>query len=276
MSKLDTDTHFNTNKMLLTNQNTYSSVSSSSSASSTTSSNQNDGQQPSNIIDHQLSTKNLNQAVIPTKLYVTNFPYTCTQRQISELFSRHGTISECTLKKDSYAYIQFANARSAYSAYKASTQVTNQQLRLQNRKLSVHLAMSKKSQQNVQLQFDDPAKSNTKIIHVRNFPESCTQQQIFDIFCVFGEIIECQLLYDSYAFVHYKSPSEAKNALNLMNGYLFMDNKLIVQYSRSKFKQQNGVVRNNLMPANLGTMKNGDDSDEYEEENELEENSGKK
>ena len=80
-------------------------------------------------------------SVIPTELYVTNFPFTCTQRQIAELFARNGTVVECTLKKDYYAYIQYTNTRGAQSAFKHANG-----LRMLGRKLTVHLATSKKSQ----------------------------------------------------------------------------------------------------------------------------------
>ena len=80
-------------------------------------------------------------AVIPTKLYVTNFPFTCSQRQIHDLFSRYGQVVECTLKKDYYAYILYTNARGAQTAFKNANG-----LRMLGRKLTVHLATSKKSQ----------------------------------------------------------------------------------------------------------------------------------
>lgn len=214
-------------------------------------------------------------AIIPTKLYVTNFPFTCTQRQIAELFSRFGQVVECTLKKDYYAYILYAGARGAQQAFKNANG-----LRLMGRKLTVHLATSKKSQshlnhptpttnessssispspQDIQ-QIDQPidsinptgttttppnptdlinsVTSTAKIIHVRNFPETCSQQQIRDCFLAYGEIVECLILHDSYAFVHFKLAQDARLALQSTNNTQFMSQNLLVQFSRSKFKQQ--------------------------------------
>jgi RNA recognition motif-containing protein len=91
-------------------------------------------------------------ALIPTKLYVTNFPFTCTQRQIAELFSRFGQVVECTLKKDYYAYILYTSARGAQQAFKNANG-----LRMMGRKLTVHLATSKKSQSHL----NHPITNNT-------------------------------------------------------------------------------------------------------------------
>ena len=228
--------------------------------------------------------------VIPTKLYVTNFPFTCTQRQIHDLFTRYGQVVECTLKKDYYAYVLYTNARGAQNAFKNANG-----LRMLGRKLTVHLATSKKSQshlnhpnmlnttttqqQQQQTNINDtntnasetattgltssssppppPTNSNdsstpnvttAEIVHVRNFPETCSQKQIRECFNRYGEIVECLILHDSYAFVHFKMPSDARLALQSTNNTQFMGQNLLVQYSRSKFKQQNGTTTiNNAM-----------------------------
>ncbi len=72
--------------------------------------------------------------VIPTKLYVTNFPFTFTQLQIHDLFTRYSQVVECTLKKDYCAYVLCTNAFKIADG-----------LRMLGRKLTVHLATSKKS-----------------------------------------------------------------------------------------------------------------------------------
>ena len=231
-----------------------------------------------NTTNVNTSSMSKNSAVIPTKLYVTNFPFTCNQRQIQDLFSRYGQVVECTLKKDYYAYIQYTNTRGAQAAFKNANGV-----RMMGRKLTVHLATSKKSQSHLNhpntptglmtaggeasspppaLAASPPPSSsaslstnaaaaaaataavlnsinNTKIIHVRNFPENCSQQHIRDGFQAYGEIVECLILHDSYAFVHFKSAQDARLALQSTNNSSFMQHTLLVQYSRSKFKQQN-------------------------------------
>jgi len=255
------------------------------------------------------------QAIIPTKLYVTNFPFSCTQRQIQELFSRYGQVVECTLKKDYYAYILYSNSKSAQNAFKNANGI-----RLFGRKLSVHLATSKKSQSHLITMNNTTAQTSangiastatnasqnttssatltnsssntvpnpiddTKIIHIRNFPETCTQQQIKDYFVQYGDIVECLILHDSYAFVHYKTASDARLALQSTNNTQFMSCNLLVQYSRSKFKQTvNGVnqqqqsnstqsgadystrnMRNNKFNHTNSRRKQDDDENEYDE-----------
>jgi RNA recognition motif-containing protein len=212
------------------------------------------------------TTNSTNNGLIPTKLYVTNFPFTCTQRQIQDLFSQFGQVVECTLKKDYYAYILFTSSKCALNAYKNANGY-----KMFGRKLTVHLATSKKSQSHLtaaaaaassssssispgppvalstSVPFFAPSLSGDlppgdqipRIVHVRNFPETCTQQQIRDVFSQYGDIVECLILHDSYAFVHFKSPVDARLALQNTNNKSFFSSTapLLVQYSRSKFKQ---------------------------------------
>ena len=224
---------------------TCSSVSSSS-ASSSSSTENNLKTSSDATITNQPQPPQHQQAIIPTKLYVTNFPFTCSQRQIHDLFSRYGQVVECTLKKDYYAYILYTNSKSAQNAFKNANGV-----RMQGRKLTVHLATSKKSQSHLNnpnlnsLSSSEEASSGSadptataKIVHVRNFPETSSQQQIKEFFSTYGDIVECLILHDSYAFVHFKSPADARLALQSTNNTQFMAQNLLVQYSRSKFKQQ--------------------------------------
>lgn len=222
--------------------------------SSSSSSTANEAQTTSQVQQQQQHNTNnteSSQSYIPTKLYVTNFPYTCTQRQIQELFSQYGQVVECTLKKDYYAYILFTSIKSALLAFKQANG-----LKMYGRKLTVHLATSKKSQSHLnhtntnfclneiladleQIDFSTLNQDIPKIVHVRNFPETCTQQQVKDLFTQYGDIVECLILHDSYAFVHFKSALDARMALQSTNNQPFMSSasNLLVQYSRSKFKQ---------------------------------------
>lgn len=255
------------NSMPINEKNSVMPSSSSSSSSSSTSSSCSSDKQTETTNIQTLtaatttnttsSSNNNNQtSYIPTKLYVTNFPFTCTQRQIQDLFSQYGQVVECTLKKDYYAYILFTSVKSSLNAYKHANG-----LKMFGRKLTVHLATSKKSQSHLQNthqllaslnllltdSIDDesdlqiPFEQIPKIIHVRNFPETCTQQQVRDLFVQYGDIVECLILHDSYAFVHFKSAIDARLALQSTNNQPFMNSNtnLLVQYSRSKFKLQN-------------------------------------
>jgi RNA recognition motif-containing protein len=215
------------------------------------------------------NSTNSQQQYIPTKLYVTNFPYTCTQRQINDLFGQYGPVVECTLKKDYYAYVQYVSNKSAVRAYK----LANGQLKIAGRKLTVHLATSRKSQSHLStqqllatLQIDldalslaeltassPPSNGNggslnldvlPRIVHVRNFPEQCSQEQVRAAFAAYGEITECLILHDSYAFVHFRVAQDARSALQATNNQMLLGSTqqpLLVQYSRSKFKQQSSM-----------------------------------
>lgn len=162
----------------------------------------------------------------------------------------------------------YTNARGAQTAFKNANG-----LRMLGRKLTVHLATSKKSQSHLNhptnmlnttnanesttngnetttvstsptpaSNSNDSNVNTAKIVHVRNFPETCSQQQVRECFNAYGEIVECLILHDSYAFVHFKVASDARFALTSTNNTPFMGQNLLVQYSRSKFKQQNATT----------------------------------
>ncbi|UJR09666.1 hypothetical protein I4U23_013900 [Adineta vaga] len=75
-------------------------------------------------------------------------------------------------------------------------------------------------------------------LYVTNFPSSATRQQLQQFFSRFGRVQECAIMWNSYAFVHYATMEEARRALDQSNGAMFLNRKLIVQLSTSRFRPQ--------------------------------------
>ncbi|CAF0824449.1 unnamed protein product [Didymodactylos carnosus] len=101
----------------------------------------------------------------------------------------------------------------------------------------------KKLQINCVVEDDKMAAIETKL-YVTNFPSSATRQQLQLFFGRFGRVQECAIMWNSYAFVHYSNIDEAKRALEQANGALFLNRKLIVQLSTSRFRPNPKEITN--------------------------------
>ncbi|CAF1276252.1 unnamed protein product [Adineta steineri] len=95
-------------------------------------------------------------------------------------------------------------------------------------------------------------------LYVTNFPSSATRQQLQQFFSRFGRVQECAIMWNSYAFVHYATMEEARRALDQSNGAMFLNRKLIVQLSTSRFRPQPKEATNPLSqpPKQLMVMTN--------------------
>lgn len=70
-------------------------------------------------------------------------------------------------------------------------------------------------------------------LYVTNLPEMCTQETLRDLFGKYGEVLECVIMWNHYAFVHYSSLEQAKRAVKNLHGYCYSGKKLVVQLSTS-------------------------------------------
>ena len=70
-------------------------------------------------------------------------------------------------------------------------------------------------------------------LYVTNLPDSCDQAELKSLFEKHGKVLECVIMWNHYAFVHFESFQEAKIALDNLDGELFEGKRLIVQLSTS-------------------------------------------
>ena len=74
-------------------------------------------------------------------------------------------------------------------------------------------------------------------LHVSNFPEHCTRRNLTEYFSQFGQVLECAIMWDKYAFIHYGTMAEAQYALKKSNGSYFMGKRLTAHLSTSRNRQ---------------------------------------
>ena len=64
-----------------------------------------------------------------------------------------------------------------------------------------------------------PAPVRTKL-YVSNFAPNCTRRNLTEFYSRFGQVLECAIMWDSYAFIHFGSVEEASHALRQASSQL--------------------------------------------------------
>ncbi|BFZ07375.1 hypothetical protein BsWGS_10413 [Bradybaena similaris] len=77
-------------------------------------------------------------------------------------------------------------------------------------------------------------------LYVGNLPENADKAELEQEFTKFGNIVEFDILKD-YGFIHYENESDAKAAVEAMDGYLLNGKNIRVEMSRSKVRQKAGM-----------------------------------
>ncbi len=233
---------------------------------------------------------------IRTKLYVSNFPENCTRRHLTEFFSKFGQVLECAIMWDTYAFIHYGSMEEAQTALKGA-----QRMNFMGKKLYIQLSTSRNRQscnwyqqeaakllqkdQHQNLNDDsilsnDESSSNCSAnfvetkLYVTNLPEQCEQRELKALFEKYGEVLECVIMWNHYAFVHFSNLAHAKYALKNLHGYLFNGKNIIVQLSTSSnrplpkclafvqnknnISSQNATINNSVSKMNNSLNKNCD------------------
>jgi RNA recognition motif-containing protein len=194
---------------------------------------------------------------VPTKLYVTNFPQHCTRRHLTDFFNKFGQVIECAIMWDSYAFIHYRTKHEAVHALEQA----NRRFFMGSR-LAIQLSKSKNRQdpswyqkEASRLQYEVRSSSSSSVsdssepidssdssflantvetkLYVTNLPDECDKNELKSMFDKYGNVLECVVMWNHYAFVHYSSPKEANIALKHVNGQRFCGKTLIVQLSTS-------------------------------------------
>lgn len=205
-----------------------------------------------NYLDDSLKfTQPIKPEPVRTKLYVSNFTVNCTRRHLTEFFSKYGQVLECAIMWDKYAFIHYGSMEEAQNALSDANN-----LYLMGQKLCIQLSTSRNrqkydwyQQEAAKLHQELLTKSNenqsmssscsssnllveTKL-YVTNLPENCNQLELKSLFEQYGNVLECVIMWNHYAFVHFADIRQAKIALENLHGYLFYGKNLIVQFSTS-------------------------------------------
>ena len=71
-----------------------------------------------------------------------------------------------------------------------------------------------------------------------NFPEDMDQEEMKQLFNQYGDVLECTIMWNQYAFVHFGSYGEAEKAMIAIKGCQYKGCKISVQWSTSSKYQQ--------------------------------------
>ena len=82
-----------------------------------------------------------------------------------------------------------------------------------------------------------PAEPVRTKLYVSNFPQNCSRRTLTEFFSKYGQVLECAIMWDKYAFIHYGSMEEAQNALNDARNMYLMGQRLFIQLSTSRNRQ---------------------------------------
>ena len=75
-------------------------------------------------------------------------------------------------------------------------------------------------------------------MYCTNLPDNCKANELQQLFSAFGHVADCVILWDYYAFITYKTFTEADRALMALNGFAWKDRHLIVEWSRASGRKQ--------------------------------------
>ena len=75
-------------------------------------------------------------------------------------------------------------------------------------------------------------------LYVTNFPEDMDQEEMKQLFNQYGDVLECTIMWNQYAFVHFGSYGEAEKAMIAIKGCQYKGCKISVQWSTSSKYQQ--------------------------------------
>ncbi|CAG5121744.1 unnamed protein product [Candidula unifasciata] len=84
------------------------------------------------------------------------------------------------------------------------------------------------------------AKITTTKLYVGNLPSDADKDELEEEFRKFGSVVEFDILKD-YGFVHFENEAEAKEAVEALDGTMHHGNKIKVEMSRSKVRQNPGM-----------------------------------
>ncbi|KAM8946953.1 uncharacterized protein RCH25_050119 isoform 2-T2 [Pelodytes ibericus] len=149
------------------------------------------------------------------KIFIGNVDDRTTQDELSALFEKYGTVVSCAVKKQ-YAFVHM---RVVDSAMKAIEALNGRELH--GKRMVVELSK--------------PRPQNTWKIFVGNVSSACDVSELRKMFQVYGRVVECDVVKD-YAFVHMERESDAREAIENLNGKELKGKRINVELS---YKIQN-------------------------------------
>ncbi|KAG9475320.1 hypothetical protein GDO78_003646 [Eleutherodactylus coqui] len=144
------------------------------------------------------------------KIFVGNVDDRTTQQELSVLFEKYGTVVSCAVMKQ-YAFVHMCGSD---QATKAIEELNGREIH--GKKMVVELSK--------------PRPQNTWKIFVGNVGTDCDASELRTMFEEYGKVIECDVVKD-YAFVHMEKESDAREAIDKLNGREIKGKRINVEMS---------------------------------------------
>ncbi len=87
-----------------------------------------------------------------------------------------------------------------------------------NNKLSSNRLYNSKQQSQISASINSAIDSHKTKLYVTNFPEDMDQDEMKKLFSQHGDVLECTIMWNQYAFVHFSSIEQADKAMNALKG----------------------------------------------------------
>ncbi|GAB6028737.1 Squamous cell carcinoma antigen recognized by T-cells 3 [Chamberlinius hualienensis] len=169
-------------------------------------------------------------------VFISNLLFDVTEEQIKEFFSKVGEIMELRLVKDfkgrskGYGYVEFLTSDLVSNALKQDREAIG------GRPVFVSKCKDKKND-TVSKQFKYATGLEKKKLFIRGLPFSLTQEQLVEMFKVYGDLKEARLVTyrnghsKGIAYVEYNNESDASGALLKVDGLVINEHTISVDIS---------------------------------------------
>ncbi|XP_075693537.1 RNA-binding protein 14-like isoform X2 [Rhinoderma darwinii] len=144
------------------------------------------------------------------KIFIGNVDDRTTQEELSELFEKFGTVVSCAVMKQ-YAFVHM---RGTDRATKAIEELNGREIN--GKKMVVELSK--------------PRPQSTWKIFVGNVGTDCDSADLRTMFETYGKVLKCDVVKE-YAFVHMEKESDAREAINKLNGRDIRGKRINVEMS---------------------------------------------
>ncbi|XP_073434597.1 RNA-binding protein 14-like isoform X1 [Dendrobates tinctorius] len=154
------------------------------------------------------------------KIFVGNVEHRTTQEELTELFQKYGMVVSCAVM-NRYAFIHM---RASDSATKAIEELNGREVN--GKRLVVELSK--------------PRPQNTWKIFIGNVGNECDASELRALFETYGKVVECDVVKD-FAFVHMEKESDAREAIDKLNGRDIRGRRINVEMSSKANKPMSGI-----------------------------------
>uniref|UniRef100_A0A6N2K1P2 RRM domain-containing protein n=1 Tax=Salix viminalis TaxID=40686 RepID=A0A6N2K1P2_SALVM len=163
-------------------------------------------------------------------LFVKNLDFSISSSCLESIFSMYGTILSCKVAEENgrskgFGFVQFDSQDSALAAQTAlhDTMLGGKKLRLKREAAPCEVFTN---------------------LYVKNLDETMTEDGLKDMFSVIGDVSSAAIMMDhegkskGFGFVNFKSPDDAKKAVDVINGSVVGSKTLFVGKAQRKSERK--------------------------------------